>query len=120
MRKSRPVIRKADATDIALYYGRAMPTMSASVAELNGEAIGMGGLIRFRDRWYVFLDIKDEMREFKFTLMRAAKGVMQDIRQRGLKQVYTMADVREPNACRWIESLGFKKTSLGYRWRETE
>ena len=88
--------------------------------ELNGEIIALGGFAFSHGRWFGFVDLKDEARRYKMTIARAAKRIIAEAREQGIKFVYADADPGEPGAVRWLTSLGFTvdpRTAFLYRWR---
>lgn len=121
MKKSNVIIRPATSEDIDRFSPlRNKPSIKAWVAELDGKLIGLGGVALYGGRWYAFLDLEEEMRPYKMTLMRAAKRFFAEMRLQGVKFVYAEADLEESNAPRWLGSLGFSvdpRSGYLYRWR---
>src|SRR3972149_732600 len=96
------------------------PTVKAWVGELDGEIVALGGFAFSHGRWFGFVDLKDEARRYKMTIARAAKRIIAEAREQGIKFVYADADPEEPGAVRWLTSLGFTvdpRTAFLYRWR---
>jgi hypothetical protein len=99
------------------------PTIKAWCGDLDGRIIALGGFARIKSRWFAFLDLTDDARLYKMTLMRTAKRMMADAEKMGLRFVYAEADPREPRATMWMESLGFvidPRTNSLYRWKNTQ
>jgi hypothetical protein len=95
--------------------------MLAWAGELDGEIVALGGLAFSKGRWFAFCDLKPEARQFKMTIMRVAKRVLEDARERNIRFIYAEADPDEPKAVRWMQSLGFKpdeRSGILYRWRQ--
>jgi N-acetylglutamate synthase-like GNAT family acetyltransferase len=112
------MIREATAKDIAACLD-IRPTMRAWVAEnADGKIIAFGGYFLLAGRWYIFLELDDEMRAYKMTLMRTAKRIMAAARQQGIRYLYAMADPEETKSRQWLESLGFRSCGAGLmRWQ---
>ena len=118
-------IRRATKADIDSYQFTKvpvgdMPTIIAWAGGVEDRVLGFGGLARINGRWIAFCDVMEEGRQYKFTIARTAKRVMQDAKDRGIKFVYADMDAKEDGAKRWAESLGFgldPRTGILYRWR---
>jgi hypothetical protein len=113
-------VRPATAGDIVSFSSMsAAPTVRAMVAEKDGAIIAMGGLALSGGRWFAFLDLTDDARPYKMTMMRWAIRIMAQSRRDGIRFVYWHADPNEPGALPWLTSLGFTldpRTQHLYRW----
>ena len=107
-----PTIREATHADVAAFFKKRdldAPTFRGWVGELDGRVIGIGGLARLGNgRWFAFLDLADEARPFKMTLMRQAKRTLEEARQMGIRYVYAEMNTAERNAEEWLTRLGFE------------
>ena len=116
------IVRPATREDIAAFSDMAdKPTVKAWVGEIDGKIVGMGGLALIGGRWFAFLDLTDEARSSKITLMRTAKRVMAEARRMGLRYVYAQVSTHEANAAAWLRSLGFEldpRSEVLYRWQD--
>jgi hypothetical protein len=95
------------------------PTMKAWAGKIDDQIVLLGGLAFKQGRWFAFCDLKDEAREHKFALARAAIRVFEDARAMGIRYVYAEADPDEPTSHRWLTSLGFTldpRSEYLYRW----
>ncbi len=121
MTKPPVTIRRATAEDIASFSTMTeIPTTIAWCGEMEGRIIGLGGFARGKGRWVAFLDLTDEARPYKMTLMRAAIRAMAEARRVGIRFVFAEADLNEANPVEWMQSLGFEldpKSQRLYRWR---
>lgn len=106
-------IRPATADDCKRFWGSETPvSMRAFVAEQDGVVMAVAGLAFMSSGIMAFSDQSPEMPPHAMTAMRMAKkiiGVMQDIKS----PVYCTADKTKPNACSFLERIGF--TPLGNR-----
>ena len=120
MRKSRPIVRPATREDIEAFSDlRNKPTLRAWVGEIDGRIIAIGGLAFSKGRWFGFCDLSDEARQYKMTIARTAKMVLDEARRQGIRFVYAEAGQNERGASRWLISLGFiidPRSGYLYRW----
>ena len=115
------IIRPATRADIEAFSDLPnKPTVRAYVGEVDGKIVGMGGLARNKGRWIAFCDLTPEAREYKVTIVKTAKRIMEDAKKAGHRFVYAQPDLNEPNAVRWLTSLGFepdqRSGGILYRW----
>ena len=115
-----PVIRRATREDIEVFAPDGpRPTTRAYVADLDGDIIGIFGLMFSQGRWLAFCDLKDEARPFKKTIVKTAKMIFREAEELGIKYIYAEANPSEKMAVRWLISLGFDIDPRGkhlYRW----
>lgn len=106
-------IRPATADDCKSFWGSDTPvSMRAFVAEQDGVVKAVAGLAFMPSSIVAFSDQSSEMPPHSMTAMRMARkiiGVMKDIKS----PVYCVADKTKPNACSFLEHIGF--TPLGDR-----
>lgn len=116
-----PIVRPATREDIDAFSSMTeKPTVKAWCGELDGKIIALGGLAFFRGRWFAFLDLTDEARPYKMTIMRMAIRVMAEAKTMGIRFVYADADTREPKSVEWLSRIGFHidpRTNRLYRWQ---
>lgn len=94
------------------------PTVEATVAELDGKLIAVGGFAFLQGMVFLFLELKPEARRFKVTMHRMALAMIEKAKRRGFKFVYAQTDGTEPTAPRWLARLGFIEIGIGlYRWQ---
>lgn len=89
---------------------------------IDGEVVALGGY------WFLpsgaavaFLDLKPEAREKgRVTLMKTARMVLDDVRERGISTLIAMPDKNIDSAERFLTRLGFVQSGLTgevYEWR---
>lgn len=114
-------VRPATRADIEVFAGRSNnETIRGFVGELNGKVIAIGGLAQVKGRQYAFIDLHDEVRNYKMHIMRAAIRLLQDASDRGVRFIYAQADQEEPKSDAWLKRLGFEpdpRSETLYRWR---
>lgn len=106
---AEPNIRQASREDIERFRSdrELGPSVTAFVAELDGELIAMWGLGYSGGKVIAFCDLKPEARKFKKTMHRAALRLMGRARMAEHRFIYASADPNEPTAERWLTRLGF-------------
>lgn len=118
---THPTIRPASRGDISSFsLLNDVPTVKAWCAEIDGTIIGMGGLAFSGGRWFAFINLTEEARPYKMTIMRMAKRTMAEAQHMGIRFVYADADIREPRAVTWLKSLGFEldpRSNHLFRWK---
>lgn len=101
------VTRRATQLDLETYYGdRNHGTMKAYVAEMDGELVGVVGVVRDRNCGRYFCDFKPELQPHlrSITIMRAVKASLRFADEyRG--PLVAVADDAE--SCRLLNRLGF-------------
>lgn len=120
MTRSKAIIRRATKSDIDIFAGtKDRPTVKAWVIDVDGRAIGMGGLAFAKGRWFAFCDLSDEARRYKVSIVKTGRLVMEEARRAGHQFIYADADAEEPMAKRWLTSNGFRQDSKTrcYRWQ---
>lgn len=101
----RPETRPASAEDIERFYGRRLPhSVAAHVAVLDGEPIGVVGLMFDPRGAYYFSDLRPEMRRWPMTIVRGVRAFLADV---GETNAPAIADTEEPGAPRLLSLLGF-------------
>lgn len=97
----------ATAADVRAFYGGPAPfTLRAYVALLDGKPVALGG-ISYRDGLVLaFMEIKDEMRPYKFSIGKFA-AKLPELFGQGVPGM-AIADPNEPTADRLLRWLGFK------------
>ncbi len=115
------LVRPASAEDIAAFSNMPnKPTIRALVLEADGHLVGIGGIAVIGGRHLGFVDLKDEARQYKTTIGRAAIRFLADLRREGIRYIYVQRDEDEPRAGIWLASLGFEidpRTPHLLRWR---
>ena len=115
------IARPATREDITAFSSlKDIPTVKAWCFDLDGRVIALGGLSLTKGRWFAFLDLTDEARAYKMTLMRTAKRMMAEAERMGIRYVYTEADLDEPRSTEWLRRLGFEidpRSEYLYRWK---
>ena len=114
------IVRPATRADIAAFSDMAnKPTVKAWVGDLDGRIIAIGGLFLVRGRWFAFLDLTEEARPYKMTLMRWAHRMLAEARKNGIRFIYAEASPREARSREWLARLGFEpdvRSGYLYRW----
>ncbi len=111
MSKADLVVRWATPADLTQFYDahpghEIRQTQTALVGDLDGEIIAVGGLAHHKGYLVAFYDMDEKARRYKIALVKAGKRMIGSIKPNRL--VLAQADAKEPCACRWIESMGFK------------
>lgn len=100
-------IRQATEADLRRWFDGKVPvTMRAYVCDHEGELLGLFGIAMCRDHAQAFSDYRPGMRDFEFTMGRAAlqfAGML----ARMTVPVLAVCSKREPTAPRLLERLGF-------------
>lgn len=115
-------MRLATAADVRAFYDEPMPySMRAYVALLDGKPVALGGITYRQGLLYAFMELKDEIRPYRFSIGRFARRLA-EIFGPGLPGM-AIADPDEPTAGRLLEWLGFEhvvSTDDGevYRWQK--
>lgn len=121
-------VREATRKDIATFAGGLKaPTLRGWVGEIDGKAMALGGLAFSGGRWIAFLDVTDEGRNLlksslhvRKALIRTARMVMEDARDRGVRFAFAEAEMKYALADKMLERLGFKPDPRApelYRWK---
>lgn len=117
---SKVIVRPATREDIAAFSDMEnKPSARAWVGELDGKVIALSGLALIGGRWFLFLDLTEEARKHKVTMMRAAKMIMAEAQKQGIRVIYAERDEDEPKSEAWLRSLGFEidpRSQHYYRW----
>jgi hypothetical protein len=117
-------VRPATRADIESYAGRpSAQTIRAIVGELDGEIIAIGGLAIVKGRYYAFLDLKEEARQYKMHIMRTAIRMLTEARRTGVRFIFAEADQSECKSVAWLRRLGFKpdpRSDHLLQWKSSE
>lgn len=112
-----PIIRRATAADVTSWYGKPVErSMRAIVAEIDGRAIGLAGYAFDGERMIAFSEMKDELRQHKKTILRAAREYMRMLREYKVP-VVAIANQNEKSAVFFLLHIGFKHLQT-YQGRE--
>jgi hypothetical protein len=118
--KSNPVVRLAKAEDIEQFCGKRYPqSMRAVVVELEGEIIGIGGVLHTAPR-QAFSEIKDELRRRPKALLKAGK-MFRTILDMYDVPVYAIASPKEKNSrgfLEWVGFVPFENNEDLYQWKQ--
>lgn len=114
-----PLIRPATQDDLAAFpHMKNAVSIRALVAELDGKPVGIGGLIYRRNgNVEAFSEMKDEMRAFPKTIVKAARQLTVLFADTG---AVALANPKEKHSRKLLEHLGFEPLDerVGtYRWR---
>lgn len=110
MTSRSPVVRYATGADLDAYYGqgnRPSPSMRAIVAELDGEILGVAGLIYWRDQRTAISDMRPAMQDYPVTVMKAARMFARLLNQYG-DGALAIASDKYPRAAEFLTRVGFK------------
>lgn len=114
------IVRRATKADLEAFSDMEnKPTLRAWVGDLDGEIIAIGGLAVFKGRYYAFIDLKPEARQFKIHIMRSAKRMLAEAKRSGIKYIYAECSPVEPKASAWLARLGFRLSHLGFKFDPT-
>ena len=110
-------VRNATAADILAFYGGPTPgTLRALVAEMDGEVVGVIGIVRERQWGKFFSDSKPKLQPHlkSITIMRAIKRALRFCEEyRGP----VLAQAHDAESCRLMHRLGFTHLYGGwYGW----
>jgi len=119
VRRSKPVIRPATADDLARFRpGETWPTVKATVGEVDGAPVAIGGLAFVGGRVIAFLEMDDGARPYKLSLFREMTRIMNEAKASGLRLIYATPDPNEPTAEALLTRLGFSRDHKGaWRWQ---
>jgi hypothetical protein len=121
-------VRPAHKEDITTFAGELKaPTLRGWVGEVDGKVMALGGLAIVGGRHIAFLDVTDEGRNLlksslhvRKALIRTARMVMEDARNRGVRFAFAEAEMKYQLADKMLEHLGFKPDPRApdlYRWK---
>jgi len=98
------------AKDMVRFSRYSVPEFFGFVAEKDGKQIGAGATVKRSDgRWFVCLEVEDELRHHRVALHRFAKRFISlSASQFGV--LYAMQSAKEPAAAKWLTILGFIQT----------
>ena len=106
---ARPVIRYAKKADLVQFYGAKRPTSSVRgvVVDRDGEILGVIGLAYEKRQMQAFSSMKEDMRKYPMTIMRAVKKFQEVLKKYG-SNVLAIANQNEKNSDRLLQSVGFQ------------
>jgi hypothetical protein len=103
------IVRPATSDDINRFSDLSpKPSVRAWVAEKDNQIIALGGLALVRGRWFAFLDLKPEARQYKMHIMRSALRLLAQARADDIRYIYANIGPDEPKAEAWLHRLGFR------------
>lgn len=100
-------IRYAKREDIASWYKKVPGTMKAIVLEVDGEVIGLGGVMRRNNQLMAFMEMKDGAQSHPVSLVRAAGKAIREIIVHYKVPVYAAVDDEWKSAPRFLAYCGF-------------
>jgi hypothetical protein len=100
-------IRYAIRGDIASWYEKVPGTMRAIVLEIDGEIMGLGGVMRRNNQLMAFMEMKDNAPKFPVSVVRAAHKAIKEIISSYNVPVYAAVDEEWKTAPRFLEYCGF-------------
>lgn len=107
---SEPVMRDATAADFAVIYGhQPKVTMRAWVADLDGNPVGIAGILFHQGQNIMFSKMTDALKPYRRFIVRAARAVVE--RSRHYRPV-AVADSRLPGAPKLLAHAGL--VSIGH------
>jgi len=93
------------------FFPEPLPWRIRAMTALKGdEILGIGGMAMLPDgQTAAFLEVSEEnAKKYPITLHRAAKAILQQAKDLGLRRLVTRADTRRPAAERYLQRLGFE------------
>lgn len=106
---------------IALYGCPAPPhRLRAIAAELDGELVGLGGIVYRPDGVFAFAQLAPALRSLPAAVHRAGLAGMVLIRAAGVVEVFAEAQPDNPAAERWLERFGFVRDGGVFVWRRRD
>ena len=117
-----PRIRSATQADIDSFYGDDAPgaSMRAIVADLDGKIIGIAGMSYHDGQMTAFSAMRDEMKKYPVTTMKAARRFTKMLDQYG-HNVLAVASCDIEGSSRFLEHVGFTFSGITrdgrvYKW----
>lgn len=109
----RVELRPATAADLASFLPDATPYRVQAIAGiLEGEVIGIGGLIYRPDGVWAAIALSEEARRYKVAMQRAARMTLAMAIAAGVTCVFAKAEAGRAGASEWLLRLGFRPTVL--------
>jgi RimJ/RimL family protein N-acetyltransferase len=126
-KQGQVVVRPATREDIAAFSPlEGKPTLKAWLAEIDDEAVALGGLALVKGRWIGFLDITERGRDclkrnlgVRVAMIRAVFMVLSEAKKQGVRYIYAQADTNFPKAAELLEKFGFSldpRSQFFHRW----
>ncbi len=107
--------RYATSEDIIKFYGKVPHTMRAMALIKDDEVLGIGGVAYDEDQIKLFMDIKEEAKNYPVALMKASYDFMDFVKD-NYSVLYAVVGNNE-TAPRYLERLGLKEYLEGiYVW----
>ncbi len=102
-------VRYATADDLDQFYGQERPTLSVRgvVADRDGEILGVIGLAYQDNEMQAFSSMKEDMRQYPMTIMRAVSKFKTILKSYGAN-VLAIANPDEKHSDKLLESVGFQ------------
>lgn len=100
-----PVARPATAEDIAAFYPEGLAhTVRAWAMDMDGEVVGLGGIVYRPGDAYLFSVIRPALRKHPRAMVRAAWAFLAEHGE----SLPAFADPQEPGSARFLAFLGFR------------
>lgn len=115
------VIRPSTRQDVIKLYGKASQwSVRALTVDLDGEPVGIGGVYFNGDMYVIFSEITEPLRPYRKTIMKVAKMVMAQVKERGITAI-AIASPTEPTAHHFIQHFGLEDMGNGgYVWHSSQ
>lgn len=119
MANSKVVIRNATTDEVERMVGKQGKTVRAVVGVMDGNVLGIGGIVYEDSYIKAFMDITEEGKLCKKSLAKATKMVLEMAKEKNLKLIAVADDT--DIAPQFLEHFGFKfshDTDIGpvYTW----
>lgn len=115
-------VRPTIEADLPALTSEPLPYRIKAITGLIGDKIiGIGGIGFRPDGTVVALaELSDEARAHKYTLHRAAKKFLAEVKAMGIRELITFAEPNVPCAENWLRHLGFQPVTRNgetiWRW----
>jgi hypothetical protein len=107
-------LKRADLKDLGVKQ-----TIRGIVADLDGEIIGMAGVVHSTPLQAIFI-IKDELRKYPLVMMKAIKP-FRKLLNSYTGSIYAVASQTESNADAFLKRVGFTYTrDRIYKWAQQQ
>lgn len=118
MKKSKPEARDATVEEIKGFLNLdTTPTLRGWVAVNDGKIVAAWGFMLILGRWYLFMDLSNEVRPFKKFILKTAKESLIEAAKMGIKRLHAYWDKSEPTGARFMEHMGFVDRGPYFVWR---
>ncbi len=107
-------IRETKPEDVISLLHKPFPyRVRALTGLVDGEIKGIGGVAYMPDGTAVaFLHLAEGASRYAVTLHKAARRVLEEARNRGIRRIVARADIAIPAAERWLKRLGFEQVEI--------